>query len=240
MKKLALLFLTALFAFTGCNKPDLITLNTSEISLYHGETHQIQAESKSAIRYESKNEYHAKVSTSGLITAMCIGETTITLKNEEDSKTFKVTVKPKHNVYPEPKIYIGMSKSYIISMLGPPDDQSNDGKTIFYENYSTAAPLLGLSFDNNNCLEDYMLMVKSAYTSVLPDFFNERYVYAGTNGDIFVWINDLDAKRADLSIALSLYNISYWMVIYFDPNSPKGELSAENANKYIQLIKEIQ
>ncbi|MBQ5958416.1 MAG: Ig-like domain-containing protein [Bacteroidales bacterium] len=66
----------------SCNKEKLITLTESSATLHHGETYQINAECENPILFSSENEYHAKVSSSGLVTANYIGNTTITLQSE--------------------------------------------------------------------------------------------------------------------------------------------------------------
>ena len=92
----------------GCSKdepkPDIISLVVTEKTLNFGDEYQIVATSKAPIVYEVENEYHADVSETGLVTARFIGETIILLSNGEDSKTFKIIVSPKSNLYPEPNL----------------------------------------------------------------------------------------------------------------------------------------
>ena len=67
MRKLLFVLMAMLtITFTGCKKEKLITLTTTSTTLYHGETYQISAECENPITYSSANEYHAKVSSSGL------------------------------------------------------------------------------------------------------------------------------------------------------------------------------
>jgi len=180
MKKFFILFAVLAIAFSGCkdsaeNIPDVIILNETSKSLYYKDKYQIEATSISKIEYSSENEYHAAVSKDGLVTANHVGETTILLSNEEDSKTFKITVKAKSNLFPEPNVKFGDSKSTVRAKLGEPDDERDNG--LLYADYSSVAPILMLFFDESDKLNNYTLTVKSAYTSLITPFLSERYLF---------------------------------------------------------------
>ena len=76
-KQLLFVLLTTLFMLaTSCSKNEdmasqkkLITLSTTSATLHNGETYKIQAQCDNTITYSSGNEYHAKVSSSGVVTA---------------------------------------------------------------------------------------------------------------------------------------------------------------------------
>ena len=124
--------LIPVLAFTCCSKtPELtydIELPTSSISLYFLDEYQIDAKCDYPLTYASDNEYNAKVSADGKITAFFVGSTTITVSNERSSKIISVTVQPKYNTYNEPTIPFGITPDELISKAGTPDSRLNEKK----------------------------------------------------------------------------------------------------------------
>ena len=235
MRKLSFMLMAVLaISFMGCKKEKLITITTTSTTLHYGETYQISAECENPITYSSANEYHAKVSSSGLVTANYVGSTTITLQSEEDTKIFSVTVSPKSNLYTEPNISFGESKNSVISKLGTPDATTEGG--IAYNDYSSAAQMLLILFDDYDKVEGYGVMVKSGYTTELGDFLKERYDFVGYSDEIFVYRNALTNDKTTMIIGMQLYSISYWMVVYA-PYESKCNL---NKNSFDALIKAIE
>jgi hypothetical protein len=247
MKKVLFILALALpMVFVGCSKEeqDLIWLNSSQKTLYHEDEFQIEATSNSKITYSSENEYHAKVSETGLVTAQFVGETNILLSNSEDSRTFKVTVQPKINLYPEPDVKLGDTKSSIIAKFGSPDSETEN--VIAYTDYSSAAPILMFSFDASNKMTGYSIMVNSLYSSVMSDFFLERYLIVTERDGTFLFINGISLNTATMAISLSLYNTSYWQVIYM-PNTEKtssaslnSSKSSVNTDEFDEILKQLQ
>ncbi|MEG1649992.1 MAG: Ig-like domain-containing protein, partial [Rikenellaceae bacterium] len=96
---LAALLLVAILS--GCSKDEDQTIQVSTKSpmvLNYEETANIDAVSTQPISYNSENEFHAKVSNSGEITAQHVGEAKINLTNGSDSKSIQVVVEPKFNL----------------------------------------------------------------------------------------------------------------------------------------------
>jgi len=254
MKKgLVLLTVVLPLMFAGCSKdddPDLISLKVSEKTLYYGDEYQIEATSKAAIAYTVENEYHAKVSETGLVTARFVGETNVILSNGEDTKNFKVIVKPKNNLYPEPDVKFGDSKSSIVAKFGTPDDETSDetSSLIAYSDYSNAAPGLIFVFDSSNKLSGYCVVVKSMYSSTLGVFLGERYLLVDTESyDTFGFVNGLNMSTATMAIILQLYNISYWTVTYVPITSTstkntslKSSKNKTGTNAFNELLKHLQ
>lgn len=209
---------TLIVTFNSCDKDDedLISLSVSEKTLNFEDEYQIEATSNSVITYTVENEYNAEVSETGLVTARFVGETNILLENAEDNKTFKIIVEPKYNLYPEPDVEFGDTKSSIIAQFG--SDYTETTSAIGYTDYSSAAPIIMFTFDDNNILDGYSIMVSSAYSSTLANFLTERYLIASYDDDTYLFINGLSTTTATMVIGLELYNISYWMVMYI-PNT---------------------
>ncbi len=232
--------------FVGCDKekdPDVILLKVTEKSLYHESEYQIEATSNSNITYLSENEYHAKVSESGLVTARFVGETNILLSNSEDSKKIKIIVNPLSNLYPEPNVNFGDTKSSIIAKLGTPDNETSTG--IGYSGYSNSAPILMFLFDDSNKMTSYSLMVKSSYSSILADFLSERYLVVSERDGLFMFINSLKPTTATKVIGLSLYNTSYWQVMYIPNTTAKNTQIRSgkrltDVDRFDELLKQLQ
>lgn len=222
MKRLSFIVMAVIaFSLMGCQKEKLIILSMTSKTMHHGETYMISAQCDNPITYTSANEYHAKVSSSGLITAQYVGNTTIRLTSDDDSKTFSVTVSPISNLYPEPNIKLGDTRGAVISKLGQPDATTTDG--IGYNNYSEKAPMLAVLFDASNRVKGYGIMVLSAYSSELSTFIRERYAYVTMSGSSPIFINSLTAAGATLIVGYEYYNTNYWMVTYL-PYSGKDSL----------------
>lgn len=215
MKKLILLTLIVA-AFIGCSKdePDLISLPLTEKTLNYKQEYQIQATSKSAIAYFSVDEYHATVDESGLVKARYVGETDIELTNAESTARLKIIVAPTINLYPEPDVKYGMSKSEVISKFGTPYGSTSNA--IVYNNYSNKAPELLFLFDDNGKLIAYSLFVKISYVPDLLSFLEERYILIDVNVEEYttIFINGLTEDTATLAISTGLYDMTYYMVAY--------------------------
>lgn len=229
MKKTLFILLTSLLlSFVSCKKDNAtnktITLSTTSVTLHYEDVFQITAQCDSPITYTSNNPFHAEVTNSGLVTAKHVGTTTITLSSGDDTKTFTVIVNPRSNLYPEPDIEFGETKESIIAKFGEPDILDtiwtpNDTvwithEYIEYTNYSTNAPSLTISFDENNCVQEYSLSVYSPIYTLISDFLIERYLYEGGDEYINYYINGLTIESATKFIIMSLINNTQYSVLY--------------------------
>lgn len=216
MKKKTLLITAVLtLVFLGCSKSeklDLVTLSEDSKELYYEETYQIRANSDSELTYAVENSFHGEVSESGLVTAGRVGETEIIVSNNEDSKKFKLTVVPKHNLYPEPDFDFGSTKEDIKALLGEPKTETET--SLGYIDYSVAAPGLALLFDENNKLSSYGLMVKSVFSSKLADHLLEYYIPVAVEDGIAMFINSNTIETTTKVVGMSLYSYQYWQVLY--------------------------
>ena len=239
MKKPFLTIVTVLlFLFISCEKDDevdkMITLTSAEITLYPNEEHQIEATSNTTITYFSENNYHASVTELGLVTAEFVGETIIVLSNDNDTKKVQITVKPKNNLYPEPNLEFGISRTALIEKYGVPDAETEAG--IAYDNYSNAAPIVMYFFDENNKLEITSVMVKTQFSSSLGTFLSERYL--PIDSENFIFINSLELENTTMLIGADLYNLSYWRVLYA-PYSSSTKSSEKSANSFEKEINNL-
>ena len=224
MRKLSFVLMAVIaISFIGCKK-EMISVSspsTSQLTMYHGDTRQITAESDYDIKYSSQNDYHATVSDKGLITAQYVGTTIIKVDSKYDSREITVTVSPRSKLYPGPNISIGETKSSIIERFGEPDVDLGLG--IGYRNYSTKTAGLAVIFDDNQRCTEYTVLVKEEYSSEIDTFLSERYnFYYGV-----MYIDALDITKATMKITASSYDSDLWEVDY---KSSKSKIEIDKAD----------
>ena len=239
--------LLCIVVFSSCSKDDEggteIKINTRmPITLNHKETLTIDATSVQTITYSSDNEFHAKVSRSGVVTANYVGETMIILDNGSDSKSIHLRVEPLYKLYETPSIEWGKTKREIIAKYGNPDSETDTA--IGYMDYSTNAPIAMFLFDDNQRLKSSSVIVKIAYTSTLSNFLLERYMPIDVNAEEYTatFVNGLEIENVTTGINLSLYNLSYMMVIYFDARDTSNTTrTIENIDidDYTQIVESL-
>jgi hypothetical protein len=208
MKKLLFIVVVSVLCFSSCKKgggneekKNEISLDVNHKELYKDSEFQIPATSNRHITYICENEFHAKVSETGLVTAGYVGQTNILLDNGEDRKNFTLTVVPKYYLYPEPELNFGMSKSDFIAKHGKPDKEN--GKYISYNNYSVAATQVVYVFEENR-LQMAAVFVGILYTSALTEFLLERYQPISYSDDYFFFINTLTENKTTMGVMLKV------------------------------------
>ena len=210
MKKVFLLFMMLSAVMLYSCKEDVITVKNGElVQLNHGDTHQIEAESISLIRYESSDEYCAQVSQYGLVQANYVGSANILLNNEIEEKIVRVEVKATSNLYEEPDIAFGDTKLSVIDKLGTPSE--DNGNTFIYKDYSSSVSYLLVLFENDRVLS-YAVMLDHSYSSELATFIGERYRSLGVIDKYFCYINSLQLADATMMVGLGTY--SYNQEVY--------------------------
>ncbi|MEG1635735.1 MAG: hypothetical protein RR388_08915 [Rikenellaceae bacterium] len=225
---LAALLLVA--TLSSCSKDEDQSIqvgNQSPVVLNYKQTANIDAVSTQPISYNSENEFHAKVSSSGEITAQHVGEAKINLTNGSDSKSIQVVVEPKFNLYKTPSIEWGATKSQIKAQYGKPDNETANG--VGYSNYSSSAPIVMFVFNSNDRLISSAVVVKTVYASTLADFLIERYMPIDVNTSEYtaMFVNGLSTEKITTAINLSVYNLSYLMVLYVDVRNAAKTKSPE-------------
>ena len=239
-KSVLLMFAVLAMVLSGCSsdneEDNSIVLDSKEVSIYSGNKFQIEAKSEKSISYQSDDEYHARVSVSGLITANKVGKTNIVLTNGYESKTVEVTVKGKSNLYPEPYLKWGTTRDDLIKLLGQPDSETE--KTIAYTNYSTSVPAILYAFDGNNTLNAVILAVKSLFSSELATYLGERYIPYTSEKNSIYYINGYTDDTVTMGIQTSLNNINYWTVLYFpvDLNSKTTQSKTIELDRIVEVL----
>jgi hypothetical protein len=211
MKKYLVLFV-ALFTLVSCSKDDddEITVNQASVELYSKDFHQITTNQANPT-YSSENEYVAKVSTSGMITAKHIGSTFIDING---TRKVEVTVKPKYDLY-EPLHDFNMTKSEVIAKRGTPTDI--DDTLIIYKN-----PHVNINFELYSFKKS---TGKLSYSSVIYPFegyvtnnyaLAERYEPFTYDSSLytFFFIDTLDYNTSRLVVTSHIYNSNYCVNLY--------------------------
>lgn len=235
---LAALLLVAILSSCSKDENQTIQVTTkSPMVLNYKQTANIDAVSTQPISYNPENEFHAKVSNTGVITAQHVGETRVNLTNGSDSKSIQVVVEPKFNLYKTPCIEWGMTRSQIKTQYGKPDTETASG--IGYTTTSSSAPIMLYLFDSNDKLTSSAVMVKTAYASTLVDFLVERYMPIDVNTSEYtaMFVNGLSTDKITTAINLSVYNLSYLMVMYVDVRNAAKSRSTSDVS--IDTYREI-
>lgn len=225
MKKSSLLIIVILCVLcSGCFKQP-IKLPDYEISLYKDKSYMIPAPAHSHYEYHSLNKFCASVSTDGLILANHVGETDILVSNNYDEKKIHVTVEPTYMLYTEPYINFGENRNAIKARYGTPY-QENANAAIFP--YKREGFALMVTFDQNNQVVSYVVVVPNNYYTDLALFLFERYELdrTGSNNTSY-FMNAYSVDEASLFVTVLPYNANLWFVIY-EPESRNAKFSSFN------------
>ena len=212
MKKIILLFLLV-FALVSCSKDnddDSITVDESSVVMNSLDTHQI-ATNQNSPTYTSENEYVAKVSSTGLITARHIGDTYIDING---TRKVAVTVNAKYSLY-EPLHDASLTKSQVISKRGTPYVQKDT--LLLYRN--PASEILAEMYmfsPSTGKLESSAVVYAVTYFKIFNEALLERYepiTYDEKNYYIY-YADALKLSDAKMVVVTGLYNTDYCITMY--------------------------
>lgn len=233
--------LMQVFVFASCSSSDdddsTIVTSSKELSLSHEQTSQITC-SASNVTYESENKFVATVSTSGLVTANCIGQTYIKVNGK---RAVKVTVNPVNTYFVEPLYDFNLTKANVKSKLGTPYNETDNG--LAYRSTSSRINAYAYLFDENNKLKASSMMVKSTYLSSLMDFISERYLPLDYDEDTSTayCVNGSSKETITMAVSVQVYNSSNIQVKYYPVDLTKSKISVHKQIKshYTNMLKDI-
>lgn len=216
MKKVMLFIISAicLTTFIGCEKDvELpLVLKSTSTTLTSSQTFNITVTPDTVgCTYESENVLIATVSTNGLITAKCIGETNIVVKNSKKGFTAKckVTVTPKYSMYKEPYLVFG-SAATAIKNYEKRNLKSETAATLIYDGENSQITGVGYAIENS-IYKLVLCAIPKDYPELLLNYLRERYQYIGVlDGDFY--FKSIDNKTA---IKVDFFTYSYIAVFYF-------------------------
>ena len=239
MKKIVFVLMVCALGMMSCESDYLNVKNGLSVRLYHEESHQIDAESKSIISYRSDKDYHATVNEQGLVTANYVGKTNVVLTNESgDVANVEVDVIPVSNLYPEPNLSFGETEYSVFSKYGMPDVVDDD--YYFYADYSPNAPFMLVSFDDG-MVDTYSVLV-NASTNVeeLETFLDERYKYLFSTEENIFYMNALSVLDATMSVGVGVMTFGYEvyiLVVYMDGETYKSTSNMEEIkDKFMKYV----
>ena len=132
-------------------------------------------------------------------------------------------IEPLSNLYPDPVLDFGLSRTEMVHRLGIPERSTKDG--IIYTNYSKAAPYAMYVFENEK-LSGAGVLVCSSCTKSLAAYLVERYRPVSREGEHYYFINTPSEQKSAIRVALTLGKTKYWSVMYM-PSSPDPVISSK-------------
>ncbi len=216
-------FLIIIFSTEGCNKEEVLSLNTVEITLKPNQTFNlIVSPNASGCVFKSENDNIAEVYSSGLINARLVGVTNIVVTNTDKGylAKCKVTVTPEYEMFREPYLVFGRPKSSIKSYETRQIYQEND-TSIYYSGENPSIEGLMYSFENSaytSCICD----IPRDQLSLLENYLSERYVYVGYVDNNLIARKTTDNKTY---VVIQIYSSTEILVYYFPKTTAKNGIS---------------
>ncbi|MFA5444557.1 MAG: hypothetical protein WC128_05160 [Bacteroidales bacterium] len=115
------------------------------------------------------------------------------------------------DLYPDPVLEFGLSRTNVIQRLGAPYIAAKDG--IVYANFSRAAPYVMYVFQNDQ-LSGTLVMVLSSFTKPLAAYLVEKYLPVVTEGEPYFFINSTAEQEPTILVAVTLGKAKFWNVVY--------------------------
>lgn len=222
-----MMLLITLFILPSCSKDDEPSINIpSSISVNVGSSYNLGVDGD----WSTSNDFVASVSDKGVVYGEHVGDCNITIGN----KSCKVSVKGTINLYKDPIIDWGISKSEVISRWG--NNYTEIGNAIGYYTDDLKAPILMYSFENGK-LSNAVMTVSTDYTSTMVDFLLERYLPIGMSGYDFFFINNGTLQTSSTVIGVRLFNVNYWEIIYMPYTFTKsGEIGNSDFENDLNIL----
>lgn len=222
--------------FAACSKDDTpsLSIKETEISLNSKQEKLISVlPDASGCIFESENKLIANVSADGKVTGVTVGTTYITVTNASQKFTSKckVTVTPLYNLFKEPYMGFGATKSTI---------KANESRTLAIET-STGISFTGensnislvmYAFDSQGKMTSAGIAFPTSKMYTTMDFLSERYIPIGYENGYGIFISN-DKK---MSVAITVYNVSYLMIIYTPSGLTRSSTETECKEQMIELM----
>ncbi len=242
MKKIALIITVSVIACYSCKKElKSIQIDRDEITMNYDENKQLNVsyspsdvEVPPIFNWESEDENIVTVSETGLVEGVRVGETNVFVRTD-DAKfedVCKVIIEPISNLYKEPVIEIGQSKSYVKSKETRAVSYE-DSEALIYDGENTDVDYVIYMFELNKLTSSSVLLVDE--TSLIEEantFLDERYDFVGAlESVIFYRINSKVVAGLTYDVSLGL------VIIYMENTDLKSTNSMLNSfqERIIQL-----
>lgn len=198
-KSPVLLSLIALFALLSCEQElTSIQLDKNEIVMHYDESEQLSvAYSPSDVDvppvfiWETTNSEIAKVSSTGTVDGVRVGETSVIVKTMDEKfvDSCNVVVEPKSQLFTEPVYELGQSISYVKSNEARNLLLEETDRLVFEEpNVNVIYVMYLFGVDG---LERVTLLLKDDVMEIATLFLTERYVpYNTTDDNLYFKVNE--------------------------------------------------
>lgn len=207
MRKIALILLCLYVFLTSCgNKSSIKYDGPSTINIVLLETLNLNASSDDPITYSTDNKLIVEIDQNGNILGRNVGETNITLSNNENEIRIHVIV----SLFEEPTLNFGASTKEIKSIYGEP--KRNFGDSIFIYGsgndwYSWAVWEMDFFFDKNRYYEAD-LYLRSDLDLRISQYLEENYFYSQEitdtiNGEIktlYIYLDSPNPNNASVIV----------------------------------------
>lgn len=215
--------------FIGCSKThseqDGLVINTQNIIIYAGDSIQMDVKSNDDIDYQSINDYHATVSSSGLVNAIKVGQTYIKVSTPNQIDSVPVLVRGNYNIYPTPIINNWQLTRDSCTMLYPSPYKTLEN-IVYYLNYSDCAPLIMYAFNNEDILISVAVVVDISHYHRLNYYLEERFIFAYEKYNYSVYENESHPHKITMLVVNDLLDENHRIVIY-EPYKPTSKSSGQ-------------
>jgi len=209
-RKIGLLGLAAL-ALLACKKSEeskTVLIDPASVVCNYGDTMQLKlVNGEGDFQWSSDDNYIVLVdSAKGKMMGYHIGTTTIRAKQGDKSATCAVTVNPKSKLYETPYMEWGATQKQVVAQLGEPDTIINS--QLIYAVDRTKGIQVNYFIQNDALVQVGVLALNSNYWDELAVYLLERYFAAGSESNVYYFINTLDVKNYSLLVTLQAVTTS--------------------------------
>lgn len=238
---LSVLFLTTLFTSCKDDEKEGLSISPKDMNLVAGQSGTIKVNGgTSGNQFTSGNEYIATVTNDGVVEAIRVGETEITVRDKNNaSAKCKVKVTGKSKMYTEPYLQFGASKSKVKSfekrtLL----NEDTDALSYYGENNYVSTVIYMFK---NNKLESsgVFLPYTKSNANMLAEFLQERYIVF-TDGESNIYFTSIDGKTGgEITAQVINYN-AYYLVVYIPLDYKEGRSNAMDINQIKEKANRIK
>ena len=199
------------FGITSCGSDDdepSISVTPTSIIMHYDDTQQLKAEGSTATSWTVGDDYIASVDQTGLVKGLHIGSTQVKVSDGKTSAYCDVTITPEYNLYEEPIMSWGTSKSSIVASETHKSLNASSSDYFMYDySQGSTACIMVYGFKNNK-LESAMAILNKSLFVTAGLFLLERYqpVYIGNDNE-YLFMDAMTDSKAKTIVLLSFQKL---------------------------------